>query len=41
VEDFAEYLDEFKISPESMGVDNISIEARLLILRLKARLTAP
>ena len=38
VEDFAEYLDEFKISPESMSLDNISLEARLLVLKLKAML---
>jgi hypothetical protein len=38
VEDFAEYLDEFKISPESMSLDNISLDARLLVLNLKARL---
>jgi hypothetical protein len=31
---FAEYLDEFKISPESMNLNNISLEARLLILKL-------
>jgi len=34
VEDFAKYLDEFKISPESMNLDNISLEARLLLLKL-------
>lgn len=34
VEDFAKYLDEFKISPESMNLNNISLEARLLILKL-------
>ena len=38
VEDFAEYLDEFKISPESMALENISLEARLLILKLHALL---
>ncbi|MBZ5609971.1 MAG: hypothetical protein LAP38_17050 [Acidobacteriia bacterium] len=38
VQDFAEYLDEFKVSPESMGLDNISLESRLLILKLKALL---
>ena len=38
VEDFAEYLDEFKISPESMNLQNISLEARLLVLKLHARL---
>jgi hypothetical protein len=39
VEDFAEYLDEFKISPESMNLQNISLEARLLVLKLYALLT--
>jgi hypothetical protein len=39
VQDFAEYLDEFKVSPESMGLHNISLEARLLILKLAALLT--
>lgn len=34
VEDFAKYLDEFKITPESMNLNNISLEARLLILKL-------
>jgi hypothetical protein len=34
VEDFAKYLDEFKITPESMNLDNISLQARLLILKL-------
>ena len=38
VEDFAEYLDEFKISPESMDLQNISLEARLLVLKLYALL---
>lgn len=38
VEDFAEYLDEFKVAPESMGLSNISLEARLLILKLKGQL---
>jgi hypothetical protein len=36
VQDFSEYLDEFKVSPESMGLDNISLEARLLTLKLAA-----
>jgi hypothetical protein len=36
VEDFAEYLDEFKISPEAMSLDNISLQARLLVLKLHA-----
>lgn len=31
---FAAYLDEFKITPESMNLNNISLEARLLILKL-------
>ncbi|HYL74204.1 MAG TPA: hypothetical protein VEU96_08355 [Bryobacteraceae bacterium] len=39
VEDFAEYLDEFKTSPESMNLENISLEARLLVLKLHALLT--
>lgn len=39
VEDFAEYLDEFKISPESMNLQNISLEARLLVLKLHTLLT--
>ena len=34
VQSFAEYLDEFKITPESMNLTNISLEARLLILKL-------
>jgi hypothetical protein len=34
VETFAKYLDEFNVNPESMKLDNISIEARLLILKL-------
>ena len=38
VEDFAEYLDEFKVSPESMGLGNISLDARLLILKFKTLL---
>jgi hypothetical protein len=40
VEDFAEYLDEFKVSAESVGLGNISLDARLLILKLKALLAA-
>lgn len=40
VEDFAEYLNEFKVSPDSMSLDNISLQARLLILKLHALLTA-
>lgn len=40
VQDFAEYLDEFKVSPESMGLSNISLEARLLILELKTLLAS-
>jgi hypothetical protein len=31
---FAEYLEEFKISAESMSLNNISLEARLLIFKL-------
>lgn len=31
---FAEYLEEFKISAESMSLNNISLQARLLILKL-------
>ena len=38
VQSFAEYLDEFKVAQESMSLDNISLEARLLVLRLKALL---
>ena len=35
LQDFAEYLEEFKITPESMGLSNISLDARLLVLKLK------
>jgi hypothetical protein len=38
VEDFAEYLDEFKVNPESMGLSNISLDARLLVFKLKTLL---
>ena len=38
VQAFAEYLDEFKITQESMSLDNISLEARLLVLKLKSLL---
>jgi hypothetical protein len=38
VEDFAEYLDEFKIPAEAMSLDNISLQARLLVLKLHALL---
>lgn len=31
---FAEYLEEFKISAESMSLNNISLEARLLVFKL-------
>jgi len=31
---FAEYLEEFKISAESMSINNISLEARMLIFKL-------
>ncbi len=34
VEDFAEYLDEFKVSPDALSLDNISLQARLLVLKL-------
>ena len=36
VEDFAEYLDEFKISADALSLDNISLQARLLVLKLHA-----
>ena len=35
VESFAEYLDEFKISSEAMALNNISLQSRLLVLKLK------
>jgi hypothetical protein len=38
VEDFAEYLDEFKISPDALSLDNISLLARLSVLKLHALL---
>jgi hypothetical protein len=38
VEDFAEYLEEFKIPAEAMSLDNISLQARLLVLKLHALL---
>ena len=38
VEDFAEYLDEFKISADALSLDNISLQARLLVLKLHALL---
>ncbi|HEY6390021.1 MAG TPA: hypothetical protein VIX89_02015 [Bryobacteraceae bacterium] len=38
VEDFAEYLDEFKISAEALSLDNISLQARMLVLKLHALL---
>jgi hypothetical protein len=31
---FAEYLEEFKISAESMSLTNISLEARMLVFKL-------
>ncbi len=34
VEDFAEYLEEFKISADALSLDNISLQARLLVLKL-------
>jgi len=40
VEDFAEYLDEFKISADALSLDNISLQARLLVLKLHALLKA-
>ena len=38
VEDFAEYLDEFKISSDALSLDNISLQARLLVLKLHSLL---
>jgi len=38
VADFASYLDEFDITPESLDLSNISLDARLLILKLRALL---
>jgi hypothetical protein len=38
VEDFAEYLEEFKISADALSLDNISLQARLLVLKLHALL---
>jgi len=38
VEDFAEYLDEFKISADALSLDNISLQARMLVLKLHALL---
>jgi hypothetical protein len=35
VNDYAEYLDELHFSQESLGLNNISLEARLLLLHLK------
>ena len=40
VNDFAEYLDEMNFTQESFGLNNISLEARLLILKLKKAITA-
>jgi len=40
VEDFAEYLDEFKISADALSLDNISLQARLSVLKLHALLKA-
>jgi hypothetical protein len=40
VEAFAEYLEEFKIPAEAMNLDNISLQARLLVLKLYRLLTA-
>ena len=39
VNDFAEYLDEMNFRQESFGLNNISLEARLLILKLKKAIT--
>lgn len=41
VNDFAEYLDEMNFTQESFGLNNISLEARLLILKLKKQVTVP
>ena len=41
VNDYAEYLDELHFTQESLGLNNISLEARLLILRLAEALKAP
>jgi hypothetical protein len=38
VEDFAEYLDEFKVGSDALSLDNISLQARLLVLKLHALL---
>ena len=38
VQDFAEYLEEFKISADALSLDNISLQARLLVLKLHALL---
>jgi len=38
VEDFAEYLDEFKVGADALSLDNISLQARLLVLKLHALL---
>ena len=35
IDDYAEYLDEFNFAQESLGLNNISLEARLLIAKLK------
>ncbi|MDP8980350.1 MAG: hypothetical protein M3O35_07150 [Acidobacteriota bacterium] len=40
VEAFAQYLDEFKITQESMSLQNISLEARMLVLKLNRLLRA-
>ncbi len=40
VEDFAEYLDEFKIDSDALSLNNISLQARLLVLKLHALLEA-
>jgi hypothetical protein len=38
VENFAEYLDEFKITSDALSLDNISLQARMLVLKLYALL---
>ncbi len=38
VEDFAEYLDEFKVSADALSLDNISLQARMLVLKLHSLL---
>jgi len=40
VNDYAEYLDELNFTQESLGLNNISLEARLLILKLQKMVKA-